>query len=228
MNKILIIAAHPDDDILGCGGFIAKYSEKKLIKIVFVAEGTTARYPAAEITSDNAIADISKRSDYALKALHSLGIADVTFHDKPCGRLDQVPILDLNKIIESEIDSFGPDTVFTHSEFDTNNDHRIVHRSTYMATRPGGLHYVPNLLSFEIQSSSEWNYCSPFCPNHFEVLTGDHVASKWRALAHYESEIRDYPHPRSQEGVETLARYRGMQAGVPFAEAFKVIRRISK
>ena len=228
MNRILIIAAHPDDDILGCGGFIAKHRSTKEFKVVFIGEGTTARYPFDEIASDNALDDIAKRSNYAMKALHTLGVTDVRFHDKPCGRLDQVPILDVNKIIESEIDSFNPDTVFTHSEFDTNNDHRIIHRSTSMATRPGGLHYVPNLLSFEIQSSSEWNYCSPFSPNYFEVLTEDHVSSKWRALAQYESEIRDYPHPRSHEGVETLARYRGMQAGVPFAEAFKVIRRISE
>src|SRR5262249_22231818 len=150
----------------------------------------------------------------------------VSFLDHPCGRLDQVPIIELNKAIEDELGKFGPDTVLTHAEHDVNNDHRIVHRSVAMATRPGGLRHVPSVLCFEVQSSTEWNFDSAFAPNRFEVLSAEHVALKWKALECYDSEIRKYPHPRSAEGVEVLARYRGMQAGTSYAEAFKVSRTV--
>jgi len=228
MDKILIVAAHPDDDILGCGGYIAKHRQKNNFKVIFLAEGTTCRYSSGEIKSSNALRDIATRSSSARKALSTLGVTDVSFYDNLCGRLDQSPILHLNKIIESEIANYNPDTIFTHSEVDVNNDHRIVYRSVSMATRPGGLHHVPNLLCFETQSSTEWNFSCPFEPNYFEVLTSEMVTMKSHALECYKSEIREYPHPRSREGVETLAKYRGMQAGVCRAEAFKVIRTISE
>lgn len=228
MNRILIIAGHPDDEILGCGGFIAKHRSSKRIRVVFLAEGTTARYAAHEIGSANALRDISSRADSARRALGALGIDDMTFHNLPCGRLDQVPILDLNKIIEDEVARFLPDTLITHSEHDVNNDHRIIYRSVLMATRPVWEHQVSTLLCFETLSSTEWNFSSPFEPNYFEPLSAAEVALKSDALACYESEVREYPHPRSKEGIETLARYRGVQAGVPYAEAFRIIRTIVK
>ena len=228
MDKILIIAAHPDDDILGCGGYIAKYQSQKKIKVVFLAEGTTCRFSSGQMSSSEALAEIAVRTNAAQRALRLLGVTDISFFDHPCGRLDQLPILELNKIIEVEIASYHPDTIFTHYEYDNNNDHRIVYRSVSMATRPGGLHHVPNLISFEVQSSTEWSFSSPFCPNYFEALTPEQVKTKWRALACYDTEIREYPHPRSQEGVDTLAKYRGMQAGNSHAEAFSIIRSISK
>ena len=112
----------------------------------------------------------------------------------------------------------------THSEHDTNNDHKIVFNSVMMSTRPGIYTALKKLLSFEVLSSSEWSFTQPFAPNFFETLEISNVQDKWKALACFQTEIKDYPHPRSEEGILTLARYRGMQSGVSFAEAFKIIR----
>ncbi len=224
MNKVLIIAAHPDDDILGCGGFIAKYRATMQLKVLFVAEGTTCRFSAAEGRSEIALGQIAARNHSALKALAMLGVHEASFLGHPCGRLDQVAILDLNKAIEQEIASFLPNTILTHFEHDTNNDHRIVFRSVSMATRPGASSSVQSLLCFETLSSTEWNFAEAFTPTHFESLERKDVDAKWDALACYESEVREFPHPRSRLGVETLARYRGMQSGVAFAEAYKTVR----
>lgn len=228
MNKILIVAAHPDDEVLGCGGLIAKRRHASSVKVIFLAEGSSCRYPPGEVGGAPVLEDIATRTACARRALSLLGVEDVVFCDHPCGRLDRVPIIDINKAIESELARYQPDTVLTHSENDVNNDHRIVYRSVLMATRPGGLHHVPNLLSFEVQSSTEWNFSAPFAPNHFEVLSAADLALKWQALACYDTETRQYPHPRSREGVETLARYRGMQAGTDYAEAYHIIRMIAK
>lgn len=226
MERILIIAAHPDDETLGCGGLVAKRRSTTSVRVIFLAEGTTCRYEADRIDSAAAREDIAARTDSARRALDLLGVTDVAFYDYPCGRLDQLPIIELNKVIEKELAQYGPDTVLTHAEHDVNNDHRIVYRSVSMATRPVGTQPVPAVLCFETPSSTEWNFSSPFEPNHFEVLSAEDVALKWKALECYESETSAYPHPRSREGIETLARYRGIQAGVSFAEAFRIVRTI--
>lgn len=228
MNRILVIAAHPDDDILGCGGYIAKHRGSKTFRVIFIAEGTTCRYSHDAIGSDEVIRDTEVRTESAKQALETLGVNDYSFYDLPCGRLDTVPIIDINKIIESEIAQFKPDTIFTHNAHDNNNDHRIVFRAVSMATRPGAQCHVPNLLSFEIQSSTEWNFDHAFGPDYFEVLGSEDIAMKWKSLACYSTEVREYPHPRSAEGVEALVKIRGMQAGVSYAEAFKIVRMISK
>jgi len=227
-TKVLIIAAHPDDDILGCGGYLAKYSQKKEIRVVFIAEGTTCRYKSDEIAGEIAQLAIKSRTESSIQSLELLGVNDVEFHNLLCGRLDQEPILGINQIIEKEIDAFQPDLVLTHAEHDVNNDHRIVYRSVQMATRPGSLCHAPSLMSFEVLSSTEWNYCSVFDPNYFELLTEEDVHKKWEALACFESEIREFPHPRSKVGVETLARFRGLQSGMEYAEAYKIVRKLNK
>jgi LmbE family N-acetylglucosaminyl deacetylase len=226
MNKILIVAAHPDDELLGCGGLIAKYHQTKKIKVIFLAEGSSCRFSSLEIQSELSKKNIANRTACAKAALQIFGVNDLVFYDYPCGRLDTIPILDINKAIEFEISKFQPDTVLTHSEDDVNNDHRLVSRSVMMATRPNGTHNINNLLSFEIQSSTEWNLKKPFAPNHFEVLSEQQLGMKWEALKFYDSEIRSYPHPRSREGMEALARYRGMQVGAEFAEAFQIMKKV--
>jgi LmbE family N-acetylglucosaminyl deacetylase len=225
MNKILIIAAHPDDDILGCGGFMAKYRSNKKVKVIFLAEGTSCRYPSEEAKSQHVLEAIAARTAAAKKALSLLGVEESSFYDFPCGQLDQLPIINLNKIIEREIASFKPDTILTHFSQDNNNDHRIVFRSVSMAARP--VVGVSTILSFEVPSSTEWSLNVSFQPNYFEALTIGDLSSKWEALACYESEIRNYPHPRSREGIETLAKYRGVQVGVDYAEAFQVMRMVT-
>jgi LmbE family N-acetylglucosaminyl deacetylase len=228
MNRILIICAHPDDDILGCGGLMAKYVSKAELRVVFIAEGSSCRFAKEEINTSNVKAVIEQRNGYGKEALSVLGVSNVIFYNLPCGRLDQVSILDINKIIESEIKSFKPDTIFTHAGKDANNDHVIVHRSTIMATRPGAISHGARLYAYEVLSSSEWKFSETFSPNYFEVLEEDHVNLKWKALEKYTTEVKEFPYPRSAEGIITLAKYRGMQSGVNYAEAFSLIREIKK
>lgn len=223
MKRVLIIAAHPDDEILGCGGLISKYQPLGVnFKIVFIGEGSTCRF--LDPTSEAGIAAIGQRNAAAINALNFLKIEDVNFHDLPCGRFDQVPIISINKIIEKAIFDFGPDTVFTHSPYDANSDHKIVFNSTIMATRPADKNHVRRLMSYEVLSTSEWAFINTFMPNYFEALSEIELDLKWKALALYESEIRSYPFPRSSEGIRALAMMRGMQAGFKYAEAFHLIR----
>src|SRR3569832_890917 len=112
MNRVLIIAAHPDDEVLGCGGLIAKYQTRGVnFRIVFIGEGSTCRFQ--DPTCDESVAAIGQRNTSAINALNLLKIDDVHFNDLPCGRLDQVPIISINKIIEKAISDFTPDTVLT-------------------------------------------------------------------------------------------------------------------
>jgi LmbE family N-acetylglucosaminyl deacetylase len=227
MKRVLIIAAHPDDDILGCGGLISKYQSRGVtFRIEFIGEGSSCRFtdPACE----ESLMATKQRNLSAINALKFLKVQDVVFNNLPCGRFDQEPVISINKIIEAAINEFMPDTVITHSPHDVNNDHRIVFRSTIMATRPGAQNHVHSLLSYEVLSSSEWAFVETFLPNYFEELSAEDVEAKWQALALYESEIRSYPFPRSSDGIRALAMMRGMQSGFRFAEAFQLIRTFQK
>jgi LmbE family N-acetylglucosaminyl deacetylase len=227
MKRVLIIAAHPDDEILGCGGLIAKYQPQGVrFKIVFIGEGSTCRFndPSCEA----GIAAIEQRNESAVRAIDLLKVDDIEFNDLPCGRLDQVPIISINKIIEEAISSFCPDTVFTHSAYDANSDHKIVFNATIMATRPVTNNHVCRLMSYEVLSTSEWSFTNTFMPNYFEELSEGELNLKWQALALYESEVKKYPFPRSNEGIRALAMMRGMQAGFSYAEAYQLIREFKR
>lgn len=228
MKKVLIIAAHPDDDILGCGGLISKYRNVIDFRVIFIAEGSSCRFDKEGIKDEQTLKVIKERNGFGIKALQLLGVEDFKFFDFPCGRLDQTPIIEINQTIEKEIQGYKPDTVFTHSFEDTNNDHIIVHRATQMATRPGSSTFVEKVYSYEVLSSSEWRFTHTFSPNYFESLSEEDVRFKWLALAEYESEIKKFPYPRSEEGIFTLAKYRGLQSASTYAEAFKLIRQIIK
>tara|TARA_R100001163_G_C5045536_1_gene182887 strand:- start:300 stop:986 length:687 start_codon:yes stop_codon:yes gene_type:complete len=228
MNKILVIAAHPDDDILGCGGTLSKMSESGCdIRVVFIAEGTTCRFqsghPVKEISNE-----ISKREKYAKSALSILGIENVCFHNLPCGKLDQFPILEINKIIEKEIKLFCPDTILSHSSVDANSDHRRINESVIMATRPGALNFVERVLFFEVLSSTEWKFSNSFLPNYFVQLRKKDAENKVKSMKQYKSEVADFPFPRSEEGILSMLKVRGMQSGSEYAEAFETLRIIKK
>ncbi len=223
MKRVLIVAAHPDDDVLGCGGVISKYRPNGVeFKIVFIGEGSTCRFDST--SEEAAMAAIKHRTESAVRAMECLGVRDFEFHDLPCGKLDQVPMLAINKIIESAIRDFNPDTVFTHSHCDVNNDHKIIYNATIIATRPGAQNYVSRVLSYEVLSSTEWAFKETFSPNYFEELEEKHLIQKCQALMVYESETRDYPFPRSNEAMRVLAMMRGVQSGLAYAEAFFLVR----
>lgn len=227
MKKILIIAAHPDDELLGCGGAMIKYKELGAsFKVLFLGEGSTCRFE--DINSKEAVNAIAERNSWAKEALSFVGIENYEFHNLPCGRFDQVAIIDINKIIENAINHFKPDTLLTHSDVDANNDHRITHRSTIMASRPYGASSVKRVMCYEVLSSSEWGFKEAFQPNYFIEISEEELKMKWQALECYKTEMRPYPYPRSWEAVKMQAMRRGTQAGVEFAEAFQLIRELKQ
>ena len=143
MKRALVIAAHPDDEVLGCGGIISKYIQRDVkFFVLVIAEGSSCRFQDPNCLAS--LEAIKERTHYASKALNLLGVSDYLFNDLPCGRLDAVPIIEINKIIENVISDFAPDTIFTHSAVDANNDHRIVNRASIMATRPTPINKVPS------------------------------------------------------------------------------------
>jgi LmbE family N-acetylglucosaminyl deacetylase len=219
-KKSLIIASHPDDDILGCGGILSKFKNTTEFKVIFIAEGSTCRFE--DPNCSEAKNEVIKRNSFAINALKYLGVFNYKFYNLPCGKLDHVPQITINKIIEQEIKNFKPDTVFTHSNCDSNKDHHKVYDATIIATRPGC--GVNNVLSYEVLSSTEWGFDKVFNPNLFISLSKNNVYDKWNSLKYYLTETKSFPYPRSKKGIETLASYRGLQSGNEYAEAFKLIR----
>jgi len=222
-ERVLIIAAHPDDDILGCGGFISKFSSTSAIKVIFLCEGSSVRFLPDMIDDINKASRL--RSESALAALNFLGVFDVEFYNLPCGSLDQIPLSEVNKLVESAICDFSPSVVLTHSHTDSNQDHTRLYDSCVIATRPG-LNSVQALLSFEVLSSTEWGFKSTFIPNVFISLDRRDLNNKIREMSFYTDEIRPYPFPRSRKGIYTLASYRGIQSGCNFSEAYHASRMV--
>jgi len=219
-GKTLIVAAHPDDDILGCGGLISRLSSMgELIRVIFIAEGTTCRY---ENITDEVKNEIESRNQCGVNALKILGVSDYKFYNFPCGRLDSEPIIDIAKLIEKEIKEYKPKSILTHSQNDVHNDHKVVNQAVIQATRPIN-NLVKNLISFEILSSTEWKYSDVFKPNFF-VDISDSLSKKLEAMSCYSSEQPSSPHPRSNNIITSLASIRGSQSGVTFAEGFEIVR----
>ena len=228
-KKVLIIACHPDDEILGCGGFLDKYKNQYKFKVIFLAEGSSCRYKDKVKYEFNINRDIASRQNSAIKALKLFSISDVSFFNHACGQLNKVPQTILNKIIEDQIQIFRPNIIFTHSNKDLNLDHQTIVKSVLVATRPTSIkNIVSEIYSFEILSSTEWNFLNKFKPNYFVSMSKKNILNKWNALKCYKSEIQKKPHPRSLFGIETLAKYRGLQCGSNFAESYEIIRSFKK
>ena len=227
-ERLLVIAAHPDDEVLGCGGTIARFSDAGSdVRVVFIAEGVTARYDPPQFDEPDVVAAIKRRNDNAVRALAVLGVPADAVHlsRRHCCRLDQAPQIDIVKQIERHIAEFAPTHLFTHAAADANVDHGVVHRAALAACRPLN-HKAPRvILAFEVLSSTEWNPLAPFRAQVFYDIDAT-MDRKVTALAAYEDEMRPAPHPRSEEVVRALARYRGAQAGLAYAEGFAVIRQV--
>jgi LmbE family N-acetylglucosaminyl deacetylase len=223
MNQILIFAAHPDDEVLGCGGTIAKLSNQgATIHVAFLADGVYSR------AGDSAACqtELAARRIAAQKACDILGVKSLSFGDFPDNRMDTLALLDIIKVVEGLIAEHRPDTILTHHAGDVNIDHRRTHEAVVTACRPQPGHPVKTLLSFEVPSSTEWQppgSAPVFAPNWF-VDISDTLERKLVALDVYAVELRAWPHPRSRQGVEHLAHWRGATVGVDAAEAFMLGR----
>jgi len=221
-NKILIIAAHPDDEILGCGGSVVRLIQQGWEAYTLIlGEGITSR--DKERKKDLREKEIKKLREQALRANQILGVKEVFFCNFPDNRFDSVGFLDIVKEIEEVKQKINPDIVFTHSRGDLNIDHQITYKATITAFRPLPEEEVKEIYSFEILSSSEWNFPYSFFPSaYFDI--SETIELKLKAMAEYTSEIREFPHPRSLEGIKIKARQRGMEVGCLCAEAFEVVR----
>ena len=228
-KKILVIACHPDDETLGCGGYFDKYKNRYKFKVIFLAEGSRCRYKDKVKNKIKIDRDIAIRRNSALKALKLFSINDISFYNHTCGQLNKVPQTKINRIIENEIKDFKPNVIFTHSNKDLNLDHQTIFKSVLVATRPTVIKNIVNeVYSFEILSSTEWNYSKNFQPNYFIKISKTNLTNKWKALRCYKTEIQKKPYPRSFFGIESLAKYRGLQSGSIYAEGYELIRKFIK
>lgn len=226
MKSILVIAAHPDDEVLGCGGAIAKLAyEGASVHVAFLADGVFSRVGEAGVQPD----ELAARRAAAQKSCNILGAESVFFGDFPDNRMDTIALLDIIKPIEALVAKHQPDTVFTHHAGDVNIDHRRIHEAVVTACRPQRGHPVKTLLCFEVPSSTEWQLpgsAPAFAPNWFVDISGT-LGRKLAALDAYAAELRDWPHPRSRQGVEHLAHWRGSTVGADAAEAFMLGRQLA-
>lgn len=227
--NILVIAAHPDDEVLGCGATIGKHVQAgDKVHVVILAEGVTSRDPRRQ--QEMRAGDLSALAKEAHAANETLGVSSLTLHNFPDNRMDSVDRLEVIKVVEGFIDRFRPEVVYSHHSGDLNIDHRIIHEAVVTGCRPVSNHPVKALLFFEVLSNTEWQIpgsASVFAPNWF-VDVSKTLDVKLNALERYGSEIRSWPHPRSIDGVRHLARLRGASAGLDAAEAFMLGRLVER
>jgi N-acetylglucosamine malate deacetylase 1 len=219
-RRVAVIAAHPDDEVLGCGATMARHAAGgDEVHVLIVAEGATSRMPQRD--RSEAKAQLSELAASARSANQLLGTTSLKLLDFPDNRLDGIDLLDVVKAVESFLDACKPHTVYTHWPFDLNVDHRVVSEAVQTACRPLPQSRLEQLVFFEIPSSTEWRVSPPrtFEPTYFVEISAT-LESKRLALAAYASEMRASPHARSVEAVESLARWRGATVGVNAAEAF--------
>ena len=218
----LIVAAHPDDEILGCGGTIKKLvDEGCTIYTLILGEGITSRDKKRD--RDERIVEIEALKKQVNEANRIIGVKEVFLHDFPDNRFDTVALLDIVKVIENVKNKLQPDIIFTHYENDLNIDHQMTYKAVLTATRPMKGECVKELYSFEVLSSTEWNYPLSFSPDVFFDIS-EHIECKKKAMQTYKSELNDFPHPRSLEGIDISAKRWGLKVGYKYAEAFKTVR----
>ena len=226
-KTILVVAAHPDDEILGCGGTIAGHTKEGATShILILGEGITSRDEQREV--DARSDEIKKLKNQAKRAASIIGAASLETLSFPDNRMDSVDLLDVIKAVERSIKKFRPHIIYTHHSGDLNIDHRITAKAVVTATRPVNGTSVREVYAFETLSSTEWSFTAPnyhFYPNYFVDIEST-LQQKIKALNAYSSEVREFPHPRSKEVLTSLAKVRGAQAGLKAAEAFSLIRKI--
>ena len=219
MKSILVIAAHPDDEVLGCGGTIAKHIDNgDRVSVIFMTNGVSARCDAGEQES-------ILRQQSAKSALNILGVSSIYFEDCPDNMMDKLPLIEVVKKIELVINSVIPEIIYTHFSDDLNIDHRITHQAVMTACRPQCGHPVKEIYCFEVPSSTEWNSYSSnkFNPNFF-IDINEFWSKKERALLEYKQEMRAFPHSRSIKAIEALSILRGANVGLEKAESFQIER----
>lgn len=228
-KNILVVVAHPDDELLGLGSTIHKLIRENNCKVraVILGEGITSRSDTRDPQGWEHELAIHKANIH--KAAGCIGYESVGIYDFPDNRFDTVALLDLVKVVEKEKQAFKPEVIFTHHGGDTNIDHRRTFDAVITASRPLEGESVKTIIAFETPSSTEWqafNYPNYFQPNLFFTVSKKDLDAKIKGMECYEFEKRKYPHPRSPEALEVQAKRWGVVVGAEYAEAFMMIRSI--
>ncbi len=222
MNKLMVIAAHPDDELLGCGGTIAKLIENGYeAKTILLSQGLLSR-------GQEHIKNLKRHKENLIKANKELGIEKIEIYDFPDNSFDSVPLLKIIKIVEKEIFEYNPNIIFTHYGDDLNIDHRKTFEAVMTACRPQPKTINPKIYSFFIPSSTDWvdgNSLKTFTPNTY-VNIEKYIDKKIEALSFYETEMKEYPHSRSLEALKIISQYWGNRVGLKYAEPLKLIRNV--
>jgi N-acetylglucosamine malate deacetylase 1 len=225
-NTVLVVAAHPDDEILGCGATAARLVQEGCeVYFAVLGEGITSRNGSRD-TAD--ARQLLLLHEHAHAAGRKIGVREVFLHKLPDNRLDTIPLLDVIKIVENLVEKLKPEIVYTHHGGDLNIDHGVIHRAVLTATRPIADQPVRDVYAFEVPSSTEWAFQrleAPFRPNVF-VDVADTLEMKIAAMACYQTEARPFPHPRSPEALRAIATRWGSVAGCGAAEAFELVRSV--
>ncbi len=220
-KKILVFSAHPDDETLGCGGYIKKLSKKNNASVCIFTTGITSR-------TKHTNTEIKELKKNAIRAFKILGFKKNFFLNLDDNKLDSYPLLKLVKIIEEIIVKEKPNIIFTHFPDDLNVDHKIVSEAVLTAARPLKKNeFLNKIFFYETLSSTEWSINKKFLPNTY-IDIRDTIKFKLKAMKCYKTELRAFPHPRSVKGIEILAQKRGSEVSLKFAEAFMLFRDVSK
>ena len=213
-NRVLVVAAHPDDELLGCGATIALHTQKgDRVRSIILCEGETMRAQ-----------DAGEKHSATEEAASILGVESVISVGLPDQHLDTLPIVDVITPIEKAVREFQPNIIYVHCGKDINKDHQIVFEAALVALRPKN-EFIEEIYSFYTVGATEWGYPRSFCPDTWIGFDDSIMEQKLRAFSCYETELCDYPHPRSIQGVKNLAAMMGNQCCMAYAEAFETIRR---
>ena len=217
-KKILILSPHADDEILGCGGFISKYSKKNYH--VFVLILTNANKGAPELYSAEKIKQIRNE---AKNANILIGTKKLFFENLPALNLRNLPLYKISNIINKHLEKIDPEVVLMPSSNDIHDDHKIIFKAAKVSLRTNKKRNLKKILSYEVLSETEWNENEKsFNPNYFVSLKKSDINNKIKAFLKYKSQIKKFPHPRSKEAILNLSRIRGSQIFMDYAEAYKV------
>jgi LmbE family N-acetylglucosaminyl deacetylase len=218
VTRVLVIAAHPDDEVLGMGGAIAVHTGRgDVVRVLVVTDGSSTQYPGDAETR-------ARKEDEAVRAAEELGVKDYVHLDLPDMRLDTLAHVEVNAVVEEHVRGLSPEVVYTPQP-DVNRDHRVLFDSVAVATRPTPGQPVRRLLTYAPTSSTEWTPAATnwFVPNWYVDIT-ETLERKVAAFAQYETELRDYPHPRSERAIRAAASFHGSSCGCEYAEPFVLVR----